>query len=216
QMNPTHIYVSPGNYNVTLSAFGGPGNATVSITNQVVVYPNPTANFQAYPNTVLDSADTVYFADNSLDAWSWNWDFGDGNSDTIQNPTHYYATNGSYFVTLVITNAFGCKDSITKQAVFIAVGIKDFLEGVESINIYPNPFSDNLNLELDLKEYGSLSTKLLNIQGQQISETIESKMIPGANQIQWSGLINDLQPGMYIMEINYNGKKYYKKLVHSK
>jgi len=34
----------------------------------------------------------------------WNWTFGDGGTSTIQNPTHTYATEGYYYVTLMATD----------------------------------------------------------------------------------------------------------------
>lgn len=43
---------------------------------------------------------------------NWNWNFGDGNSSTSQNPSHVYATDGMYNVTLTVTDASGCQDSV--------------------------------------------------------------------------------------------------------
>ena len=42
---------------------------------------------------------------------SWLWDFGDGQTSTLQNPSHVYATPGSYTVTLTVTNSDGVSDS---------------------------------------------------------------------------------------------------------
>lgn len=49
----------------------------------------------------------------------WNWDFGDGNSSTLQNPSHLYAADGIYNVWLKVTDASGCQDSIS-HAVTVA------------------------------------------------------------------------------------------------
>ena len=38
----------------------------------------------------------------SINANSWSWDFGDGNSSNIQNPTHIYNAPGNYLVTLTL------------------------------------------------------------------------------------------------------------------
>lgn len=45
---------------------------------------------------------------------SWDWDFGDSNTSTAQNPSHSYSSPGSYTVTLVITTAEGCTDTSTQ------------------------------------------------------------------------------------------------------
>ena len=42
---------------------------------------------------------------------SWLWNFGDGSTSTDQNPSHTYATSGSYTVSLTVTDSFGNSDS---------------------------------------------------------------------------------------------------------
>jgi PKD repeat protein len=57
---------------------------------------------------------SVDFTDTSTDDGaiaSWSWDFGDGNSSTAQNPTHVYAADGAYTVTLTATDDAGASDS---------------------------------------------------------------------------------------------------------
>jgi PKD repeat protein len=52
---------------------------------------------------------TVEFTDQSVDATSWKWDFGDGANSTEQNPTHTYTEPGQYTVTLLVSNEAGKK-----------------------------------------------------------------------------------------------------------
>ena len=74
------------------------------------------------PPTVLFDADNtvscegiVHFRDQSIGTQinSWLWDFGDGRTSTLQNPTHQYYANGTYHVTLTAGNANG-EQSVTK------------------------------------------------------------------------------------------------------
>jgi PKD repeat protein len=62
---------------------------------------------------------TVYFTDASTDGdgtvTAWEWDFGDGNTSFIQNPTHPYLQAGAYSVTLTVTDDDGDNDSVTKM-----------------------------------------------------------------------------------------------------
>jgi gliding motility-associated-like protein len=68
--------------------------------------------------------ETAFFTDLSSgiggNVVSWNWDFGDGNTSNVQNPSNVYTTSGVYDVQLVITDNFGCQDDTT---VVINVGI---------------------------------------------------------------------------------------------
>lgn len=52
---------------------------------------------------------------------NWLWAFGDGNSSSLQNPTHDYVSFGGYNVSLEVTDAIGCKNKITKNQVVQAV-----------------------------------------------------------------------------------------------
>ena len=87
-----------------------------------------------------DGGDTVQFADNSLNATSWLWDFDDpasvNNSSTISNPVHAFSSNGIFNVSLVVSNQFGCSDSITIPH-SVSVGI-DELDDL-GLRIYPIP-----------------------------------------------------------------------------
>jgi len=50
---------------------------------------------------------------NTVPVSRWEWDFGDGNTDTVQNTTHTYLSGGTYLVKLVITDPSGCRDSFS-------------------------------------------------------------------------------------------------------
>jgi thioredoxin 1 len=67
----------------------------------------PTADFTSNV-TEGYSPLTVQFTDMSTGSpTSWNWDFGDGNTSTVQNPTHTYNEAGNYIVTLTVENSAG-------------------------------------------------------------------------------------------------------------
>ncbi|CVK32656.1 protein of unknown function [Methanoculleus bourgensis] len=68
--------------------------------------PAPVADFTA-DVTSGPAPLTVAFTDNSTDAESRSWDFGDGTASTDQNTTHTYETAGTYTVNLTVTNAVG-------------------------------------------------------------------------------------------------------------
>ncbi len=87
------------------------GNSyALSIT--VTVLPNPTAAFNAA--NVCDG-NNVEFNDASFDnndvITNWNWNFGDGNTSTDQNPSFLFSSYGTQDIELVVTNASGCVDT---------------------------------------------------------------------------------------------------------
>lgn len=79
----------------------------------------PVAAF-SFASTSPQVNDTVYFTDESQNApTSWVWNFGDGSTSTLQNPSHAYTTTGTKTVTLTVTNAQGTNQ--TSHTVTVAV-----------------------------------------------------------------------------------------------
>ena len=122
--NPgTYCYTTPGTYSVTLVATSAAGcTTTTTLANYITVNPNPLAGFTVGPQPTTIFNSTLTFADlSSFDAITWNWNFGDGNTSTQQNPVHEYSwqDSGTYVVTLIVTNQYGCVDTI-QDIIFIA------------------------------------------------------------------------------------------------
>lgn len=72
-------------------------------------------------NTLSGCSGNYSFTNNSVAApgiASYDWNFGDGSTSTAANPTHTYATPGTYYVTLTVTNTNGCQTSIRKVVIY--------------------------------------------------------------------------------------------------
>lgn len=106
--NPVHTFNIPGTYLVTLTVSNSTGCSS-SVTMSITVHQKPTAQFTF---TAPELNHPVYFTDLSLPGSgvlvTWNWNFGDGNSSTMQNPVHTYTLPGTYTVGLNVTNEFIC------------------------------------------------------------------------------------------------------------
>jgi PKD repeat protein len=129
--------------------------------------------------TLVPTADYSYstasyqanFTDLSLDASSYSWDFGDGNTSTQTNPSHTYASTGTYNVKQAVTNVCG-EDSIVKQVLISLASIDD---EDNQIIIYPNPASSILYIENNAKDVIN-NISIFDISGREIyQETIKKE-----------------------------------------
>lgn len=66
----------------------------------------PEAIF-GYQSNGLEYSFVDYSRDNDGEIVSWSWDFGDGSTSTLQNPVYEYATEGTYFISLGVTDDRG-------------------------------------------------------------------------------------------------------------
>jgi gliding motility-associated-like protein len=112
QQNPTKIYTVAGIYKIRLIA--NFGSCSDTAYKAVTVFNNPVSTFMASPVTSCKAPLTVKFNDLSSGATFYKWDFGDGNTSSLPNPTHTYTSTGNFTVTLIVTNITSCSDTLRK------------------------------------------------------------------------------------------------------
>jgi PKD repeat protein len=120
--NPYHYYSNSGTYQVTLTVTDTAGCSSTA-GNEVLILPSPTADYTYTPVT----CSSMLFSDQSIAPTGytiveWQWDFGDGTTATVQNPSHSYGTGGAYDVTLIVradstTSSYSCYDTIVQTVV---------------------------------------------------------------------------------------------------
>lgn len=86
-----------------------------SVTRQITVRPKPVFNFTVSDSAACRAPLPVTFTDLSQDGVFWKWDFGDGDSSLLQNPSHTYTAEGLFPVNLTITNSAGCSSVVVKN-----------------------------------------------------------------------------------------------------
>ncbi|HWK04041.1 MAG TPA: PKD domain-containing protein [Puia sp.] len=112
-LSPAKTYSTPNAYKVQLVNTYATCTDTSVKTIQVVN--NPTPAFTADVTVSCKAPLTVNFTDQTSPApASWLWDFGDGTTSVLQNPSHTYNLMGSFDVKLTVTTAGGCDSTITK------------------------------------------------------------------------------------------------------
>jgi PKD repeat protein len=111
----SYTFTQPGDYAVKLQVFNVDGqNCSGTFIDTIHVY-GATADFTYTQNKSCFQPDIdVQFADSSDNAVSWHWDFGDGNTSTLQNPLHTFTYMPTDDITLAIVDIHGCADTISK------------------------------------------------------------------------------------------------------
>jgi PKD repeat protein len=114
---------------------------------------NPSANFSE-----SISSNTATFTNSSSSVNStlnYSWDFGDGNTSSIQNPSHTYITGGNYTITLIASNCI-FSDTISKT---IQIGTTSIEESAaNNFKFYPNPTTNQITIKAANQLLGSVYT----------------------------------------------------------
>ncbi|MGI9190664.1 MAG: PKD domain-containing protein [Chitinophagaceae bacterium] len=155
--SPTHTYAAPGTYTVCLTTTGMDSmnvgtcvdDTCMSIT--IAGIPNCTAvsNFTNVNNVnVVQYTSTGTCTGCSTVTYAWN--FGDGGTSSLPNPTHTYAANGNYNVCLTLsgTNANNqpCSNQLCRNVMVSGLGVNNFVQ--QPLSVYPNPANDWLYIDL--------------------------------------------------------------------
>lgn len=143
EINPNHIYNIGGNYTVTLKALSDNGSNTTTQTINIVQPTNPLSSFSFSGGNCIAPC-TVTFTNNSTNATSYQWDFGDGGTSNVKNPTKTYFQSGTYIVTLKAINSNG-QFNISSKTVTIANPPQNLTINKITINNFPLTDSNGSN-----------------------------------------------------------------------
>src|SRR5690606_32718494 len=88
----------------------------------------------------------VFFTNNSTNASSYYWDFGNGSTSTDSNPWTEYSSVGVYDVMLIAANDLCPSDTL--NAVVEIIEVTRIEEDELTVTVYPNPFNDQLNIRI--------------------------------------------------------------------
>jgi len=194
--NPIHVYDMAGLYSISLTVHNTERCfATVSETNFIQVNPNPTAGFEADPwITTMDTPLIDFLNQSTSDSTliGFEWDFGDGNTSTDENPSHTFDMAGNYNISLRVETTNGCWDTT-----FAVVALTEYVQLFIPTAFTPN--GDGLNDVFEIKgtPMADFNMYIYNRWGQQIWSTHNFEE-------QWNGedkYGNPVEPGSYIYKI---------------
>ncbi len=113
--NHTQTYPSAGVFTPMLIMTSELGDCIDTAYNGTVTVSDPlVVNFASDIQNSCDITTPITFTPNIAGAFSYLWDFGDGTTLSLENPTHVYNLADTFDVTLTITDPFGCTSPVTK------------------------------------------------------------------------------------------------------
>ena len=160
----------------------------------------PTANFSE-----SISGNTATFTNLSTsiaNSLNYSWNFGDGNTSSIANPSHTYTTSGTYTITLIASNCI-FSHTITKTIQIGALSINE--NSVGNFEFYPNPTTNQITIKVDNQLLGSVYT---------IYDTIGKSVLNGKISSELNVIdLGNLSNGVYIIEVASEGKYFKNKFI---
>ncbi len=117
--SPVHRYEAPGTYSVHLLVYSSENRCLARDSSEITVLGKPEASF--VPSTPNGCAPLrVNFDNNNVeDGFFYEWDFGDGNTATVDRPTHLFQEPGTYSIKLRVTDVNGCSTDTSVQNVVV-------------------------------------------------------------------------------------------------
>lgn len=154
------VYATSGTRQVSLVVTRGTDADT--LTNDITIVDDTKADFTAVGNGF-----TYTFSDQSVQATSWHWDFGDGDTSNVASPVHTFSDTGAYTVVLTVNGSCGT-DSKSASYLVYGVGIQDV--ATLTTTLQPNPAKDHSVLLLTGSSAGG-QLQVTDMQGRLIWST---------------------------------------------
>lgn len=183
----------------TIAAASGLMNATAEI--EIPVAPTPeTPTIEQTETELISSATTGN-----------QWYNYEGAIEGAVNQIYVPVSTNNYYV--IVTGDNGCMSDPSELAYVAFVGV-DNPANSGALNVYPNPFRNQLNIDFGIKQQGTVKISLLNLMGQEIRIVEESSFIGGNHSITFDA--NGLLPGIYFLKMESVNGTDVKKVVLTK
>jgi len=197
------VQLEAGNYSLTID------NGNCSATDDIEIVLQNSDLTAAFSYTYINSS-TVQFNNQSVNANTYVWNFGDGSPEVSSpNPVHTYSVNGDFTVTLT-SEADNCMVS-EFQSVSIEILVSVDENEIPSFKITPNPANDFIDIEIGEIEKEELIIKILDLSG---STVIEAKQFNSNNNNRID--VGHLSAGIYFVHVAANQQQQIKKLIINK
>jgi PKD repeat protein len=205
----TNTVDSTINFGITYTSFSYL-SGTMLYTPDIVCYGNSCAGMVNY--TYTNTGLAFNFDQDAFGFPDMIWDFGDGTTSTTQDPSHTFPSTGIYTVCLS-ANVPGCGLEMNCQNINVILTNVQEDNQETDINVYPNPFTNEFNLNYVLKEKSSITLEIYNAIGQKMETIVNSDQVAGEYKYSFNAQQNGLDAGIYFVKFSLNGKSTIKKVV---
>lgn len=170
--------------------------------NIKIAAPSIEAGFNTSADNLL-----VTFDNESFNALTYLWDFGDGTTSTEANPSHLYNDPGSYTVSLIASNQC-LTDSVT-MTVHLVSSVNNLYHETRVLT-YPNPASSNLFIVFTADNRETVICRLYDTRGNIVQES-QTDINPGENQLLFNR--NGLPAGIYWLYLSGDTRNFVRKIL---
>ncbi|MCQ2252119.1 MAG: PKD domain-containing protein [Bacteroidales bacterium] len=191
--NIKHTYKAPGIYKAKLTLYGDCQSET-SITKEIIVHGNPSAEF-------IQNLDTVYQGQSlkleclTHNAEQYEWDFGDGKKSREKKPEHKYEFSGNFNISLKVSTVDNCSDTAVVRNAVVVIS--------NPIVVFPNCFTPDGDGRNDrfYPVHGDIAEYEIIIMNRLSNVMYRSKDINEG----WDGTKDGIPcpPGMYVYKVKY-------------
>jgi len=199
---PSHTYTVDSTYIVCLSAHS---NCNIDVVCDTMdVCDSIGGNF----TTIMTGFNAAFTDVSSGTPVSWNWNFGDGNTSTVQNPSHtYLSVDSTYTVTLTVFNY--CGDSSIFVSNIVTVDVNELSIGA-AITVSPNPSKGQF--VINMSNYNSNNVGIVITD--QLGKVIYNKSLNKTDQKKQQVIdLSDYSNGIYFLRLSSDTDVATKKII---
>ncbi len=223
--NPTHLFLTPGEYTIKLTVSGPGGSDTRTRENLIrVLPPVPRAYFGATPREG-ETPLTVMFSDSSSGEINyWRWDFGDSTTGEGPNPYHIYENPGRYTVKLTVEGPGGSNTIERPNFIYCRTmsGVVSTGGTPQSFSLfpnYPNPFNGSTTIVYQVAQSVPVFLGVFDIRGHLVAVLQQGRQSPGTYKTSWNGVDDAGRPvasGIYMVQFIAGGFRTNEKSIYLK
>ncbi|MCX6351983.1 MAG: PKD domain-containing protein, partial [Bacteroidetes bacterium] len=204
--SPSHAFSVAGIYNIRLKTTTTCNTDSAILKIKINPLPNAIFSFK-----ILDTAarKVRFMPLDSSSSLTYNWAFGDGNSDTIaKHPIHIYSANNLYISTLNVTDAMGCSSSSADTLNLIITDINPIKNPTDfKLSFSPNPFINTFNITYQLPNPTNIQIQLFDANGKYITTLLPQHLQPkGQYNLHLPMAQYQLQKGIYFIHLLMDNK----------